>query len=83
MGVSKICCGVIVGATAGAALAILFAPDKGSVTRKNISKKRNYYMESAKNNYNEFLDRISGRFHKGMKYATKTVDEEIDNLKVS
>ncbi len=83
MGVSKICCGVIVGATAGAALAILFAPDKGSVTRKNISKKRNYYMESAKNNYNEFLDRVSGNLQKGMKQlTTKKVEEVTDSLKV-
>ncbi len=83
MSSSKVCCGVIFGAAAGAALGILFAPDKGSVTRKNISKKKDYYVESVKDNFNEFLDSVSGRFHKGMKYATKTVEEEIDNLKVS
>lgn len=82
MSLSKVCCGVIFGAVAGAVLGILFAPDKGSVTRKNISKKGNYYVESVKDNYNEFLDRISGRFHKGMKHTTKKVEEEIDNLKV-
>jgi gas vesicle protein len=83
MNSSKVCCGVIVGAAAGAVLGILFAPDKGSVTRKNISNKGDYYVKSVKDNFNEFLDSVSGKFHKGMEYATKTVEEEIDNLKVS
>ena len=83
MNSSKVCCGVIVGAAAGAVLGILFAPDKGSVIRKNISDKGHYYVKSVKDNFNEFLDIVSGRFQMGMKHATKTVEEEIDNLKVS
>ncbi len=83
MSLSKVCCGAIVGLAVGEALAILLAPDKGSVTRKNISKKRDYYVKSVKNNFNEFLDNVSGNFHKGMKYTTKKVEEELDNLKVS
>ena len=66
MSSSKVCCGVIFGAAAGAVLGILFAPDKGSVTRNNISKKKDYYVKSVKDNFNEFLDSVSGRFHKGM-----------------
>ena len=80
---SSKCCGVIVGAAVGAALGILFAPDKGSVTRRNISKKGDYYVESVKNNFNKFLDSVFGSFQKGMEYATKKVEDEIDNLKVS
>jgi len=83
MSSSKVCCGVIIGAAAGAVLGILLAPDKGSVTRKNISEKGDYYVKSVKDNFNEFLDSVSARFEKGMKYATKTVEDEIDNLKVS
>jgi gas vesicle protein len=83
MGSSKVCCGVIVGAAAGAVLGILLAPDKGSATRKNISKKKDYYVKSVKDYFNEFLDSVSGVFHKGMKNATKKVEDDIDNLKVS
>ena len=82
MSSSKVCCGVIIGAAAGAALGILFAPDKGSVTRKNISEKGNYYVASVKDNYNEILDKVSESLQKGMKHTTKKVDEKTDNLKV-
>ena len=39
MGNGKILLGVLAGAAAGATLGILFAPKKGSVTRKKIIKK--------------------------------------------
>ena len=39
MSKGKLITGVIVGATAGAILGILMAPDKGSETRKKLQKK--------------------------------------------
>ncbi len=39
MNTGKLLLGVIAGAAIGAALGVLFAPEKGSVTRKKISRK--------------------------------------------
>ena len=52
----------LAGVAAGALLGILFAPDKGSVTRKKISKKGEDYADGLKEKFNEFLDNISEKF---------------------
>ncbi|MFN3756966.1 MAG: YtxH domain-containing protein [Flavobacterium sp.] len=54
--------GILAGAAAGAVLGILFAPDRGSETRKKIAKKSKQYGEDLKEKYNEIVDDISGKF---------------------
>lgn len=46
MNSKQVLLGVVAGAVIGAALGILFAPDKGTGTRKKISKKGNDLMDS-------------------------------------
>lgn len=62
MSSGKVLLGVLAGVAAGALLGILFAPDKGSVTRKKITKKGEDYAEAAKEKFNEFLDDITEKF---------------------
>jgi gas vesicle protein len=59
MSSGKILLGVLAGVAAGALLGILFAPDKGSVTRKKVSKKADDYTDALTEKFNEFLDNIS------------------------
>lgn len=54
--------GIIAGAATGALLGILFAPDKGSETRKKIAKKSKQYGQDLKDKYNEIVDDISSKF---------------------
>lgn len=54
--------GILAGAATGAILGILFAPDKGSETRKKIAKKSKSYTKDMKNKYNEIVDDITGKF---------------------
>jgi len=62
MNTGKVLLAVLAGVAAGGLLGVLFAPDKGSVTRKKISKKSEDYAEALKEKFNEFLDSISEKF---------------------
>lgn len=59
MSSGKVILGVVAGLAIGAALGILFAPDKGWNTRKRISKKAEDLTEDLKDKFEEFLDSIS------------------------
>lgn len=58
----KILLGVLAGVAVGATLGILFAPDKGSNTRKKISKKGEDYAEGLEDKFNEFIESVTQKF---------------------
>ncbi len=62
MSSGKVVLGVLAGFAAGALLGVLFAPDKGLVTRKKIMKKGEEYADSLKEKFDEFLDNINEKF---------------------
>jgi len=72
MSSGKVLLGLLAGVAAGALLGILFAPEKGSITRKKISKKAEKYGDDLKEKFNEFVDDISEKFGE--------VEEEISDF---
>jgi len=64
MSSGKVVLGLLAGIAAGAVLGILLAPDKGSDTRKKISKKGKDYSDSLKDKFNEFKESITEKFDK-------------------
>jgi len=64
----------LAGVAAGAALGILFAPAKGSETRKGLTGKGEDLKESIKEKFNEFLDDISEKYDNVSQADTDTDD---------
>jgi len=59
MSTGKVLLGVLAGIAVGSLLGVLFAPDKGSVTRKKISTKGHDLKEELTEKFNEFLDDVN------------------------
>jgi gas vesicle protein len=62
MSTGKVLLGLLAGVAAGALLGVLFAPDKGTVTRKKIARKSDEYADGLTEKFNEFLDTLSEKF---------------------
>lgn len=77
METGKILLGVLAGLAAGAVLGILFAPDKGSVTRKKIATKSNDLKDGLKDKFNEFVDDMSDKYEN----VKEGVSDFTDHLK--
>jgi len=64
MSTGKVVLGVIAGAATGALLGVLFAPAKGTVTRRHIMRKGERQVDELKHSFNEFIDSITEKFDK-------------------
>jgi len=62
MSSGKVLLGLLAGIAVGATLGILFAPDKGSSTRKKISKKSEAYAEELESKFNDFIESLTEKF---------------------
>jgi gas vesicle protein len=70
----KVVLGALAGLAIGASLGILFAPDKGSDTRKKIARKGNGYAHELGDKFNEFVDTMTGKFDTIMEDASALVE---------
>jgi gas vesicle protein len=62
MSAGKVLLGVLAGVAAGALVGILFAPAKGSRTRRRILKQGENYAEGLKDKFDEYVDNVSEKF---------------------
>ncbi len=59
---SKVVLGLLAGAAIGAIAGILFAPDKGSETRKKITKNTSEMGDQLKDTFNDFIDTVKDKY---------------------
>lgn len=76
MSSGKVFLGVLAGLAAGALLGVLFAPDKGTVTRKKIMKKGEDYVDELKEKFDDLIDDISHKYEKTKENMSDLIDHE-------
>ncbi len=75
MSSSKIVVGFLAGAAVGALAGILFAPDKGSNTRKKIANKTGDLTDKVKNSFSDFIDGVKETYAGAEETAEKFADK--------
>jgi gas vesicle protein len=83
MDTGKVVLSVLAGIAAGAVLGVLFAPDKGSETRKNISKKGSDAMDDIKDKYDEILKAITDKLEQAKEDVSNLFEQEEIKSEVS
>lgn len=81
---TKATLGIIAGVAIGALAGILFAPEKGSETRKKIATNTNDLAESAKSSFNDFVDNLKNVYADAGAKTDKLKDNaraKMNNLK--
>jgi gas vesicle protein len=81
MSTGKVLLGLLAGVAAGALLGILFAPDKGSVTRKKLTKKGDEFADEMKERFDEFLENMSEKFEKAEDVVSEKTGKESKTAK--
>ena len=72
---SKTVLGFLAGAAVGSILGILFAPDKGTETRRRISETGSDVTDSLKSKFNDFVDGIRDTYQ-GVKDDAEDMADE-------
>ncbi len=73
MKLGKVLFGLVAGAAVGATIGLLFAPKKGSVTRRYISKKGNEFREKVEGKFNEFVDNVNEKVESVKEEAARLI----------
>jgi gas vesicle protein len=78
MSSGKVLLGIVVGAAVGAVFGMLYAPAKGSVTRRRIVRRGTDYVEDVKEKFNEYIDALTEEYDSVKEGAMDLVDKGIE-----
>ena len=72
---SDVVVGILGGLAVGAILGVLFAPDKGSNTRRKIAEKGTNLKDNLKGNFNDFVASIEDQYSNFTSNAEDVIGE--------
>ena len=75
MNIGKVVLGTMAGLAIGAIAGILFAPEKGSKIRKQISDKGEYYVDKIQSKFDGVVESVTERFDSTKKNAENLVEK--------
>jgi len=77
MSSGKLVLGLLAGVAAGALAGILFAPAKGSRTRRRIMKKGENYAEGLKEKFNDLLEKVNEKMEQVKEEVSHLADKKV------
>jgi len=80
MSSGKVLLGVLAGAAAGAIIGVLFAPEKGTETRKKIAEKSEDCVDGIKVKFNGLVEDLSKKMENLQSKANKMADDVKSNV---
>ena len=80
MNSGKVLLGIVGGAAAGALIGVLFAPDKGSNTRKKILDSSKDYVDDLKGKLEGLVQNATNRYDSYVSDATDHVTKEVKGI---
>ena len=75
MSSAKVVFGFLAGAAVGSILGILYAPDKGTETRKKITDSSNDLADSLKTKFNDYVDSVKDTYQNVKQDAQDLADK--------
>lgn len=83
MSTGKIVVGALAGLAVGSLLGILFAPEKGSRTRRKMVSKGEDYMDDFKEKVQDYVESLKDSYEKTVQDATQLLSKEAISQEVN
>jgi len=80
MSTGNVVLGTLTGLAVGAVLGVLFAPEKGSTTRKQIMDKGDDYVNNLKSRYSRLADVLKEQFEMVKQEATDISEKKLNMM---